>query len=65
MKSSVNDSIIKYLDLFDLYAEIIDFPPELNQSLNDFKELNPELSLGNLLNFKDLYIIEFKKKTIF
>ena len=60
--SSVNDSIIKYLSIFDLDAEIIEFSPELKLSIKEFNELNPELSLSNLNNFQDLFIIEFKKK---
>ena len=59
---SVHESIIKYLNVFDLNAEVIEFPSELNQLIEEFKDMNPELTHSSLLNFSDLFIIEFTRK---
>ena len=58
---SVSDSISKYIDVFDLNAKIVEFSPELNRQIEDFKSINPELSQSNLLDFRDLFIIEFTR----
>ena len=58
---SVNDSISKYIDVFDLNAKIVEFSPELHRQIEEFKSINPELSQSNLLDFRDLFIIEFTR----
>lgn len=58
---SINDSIIKYLDVFDLSAEVVKVSSSFAASIKEFKKLNPELEQGKLLDFDNLSIIEFKK----
>lgn len=59
---SINDSIIKYLPVFDLDATIIEWNLDLYAEIENFKQLNPELEHSKLLNFQDLFVIEFKRK---
>lgn len=59
---SINDSIIKYLPVFNLDAKMIEWNFDLYAEIENFKILNPELEHSKLLNFQDLFIIEFKRK---
>lgn len=59
---SVNESIIKYLNVFGLEARILEVTSELADEIKHFKNLNPELTNSRLLDFSDLFIIEFKIK---
>lgn len=59
---SVNDSIISYLNMFNLDAKIVEKNSSLNAAIEEFKSLNQSLQNGTLLNFQDLYIIEFTRK---
>ena len=59
---SVNDSIISYLNMFNLDAKIVEKDSSLNAAIEEFKSLNQSLQNSTLLNFQDLYIIEFTRK---
>lgn len=59
---SVNDSIAKYLNVFDLEAKILELKSNLLAEIEQFKILNPKLENSKLLDFSDLFIIEFSQK---
>jgi hypothetical protein len=53
---------MKYLPVFDLDANILEFNFDLYAEIELFKHLNLDLEHSKLLDFRDLFIIEFKRK---
>ena len=52
---------MKYLNVFDLDARIVEMSSEFFVVLEEFKNLNPELKYNKLLDFNDLFIVEFTR----
>lgn len=48
--------------MFNLDAKIVEKDSSLNAAIDKFKSLNPLLQNSTLLNFQNLYIIEFTRK---
>ena len=48
--------------MFNLDAKIVEKDSSLNAAIEEFKSLNQSLQNSTLLNFQDLYIIEFTRK---
>lgn len=55
---------MKYLPVFDLDAKILELNFDLSAEIEQFKHFNTELAHSKLLDFQDLFIIEFRRKQI-
>lgn len=57
---SINDSIIKYLSLWNLEATVLERPASLSQKIAQFIDINTELQGSELTRLDDhLWIIQF------
>jgi hypothetical protein len=52
------------MEVFDLNARILEFTSDLCVNIEEFIALNPELRHSKLLDFRDLFLVEFTRKSI-